>query len=56
MFGNKNTSSSKGTKIDTLIGQNSELQGDIHFSGGLHVDGTIKGMSSLMPKAAQCLA
>ncbi len=43
MFGNKNKSSSRGTKIDTLIGQNSELQGDIHFSGGLHVDGTIKG-------------
>jgi cytoskeletal protein CcmA (bactofilin family) len=43
MFGNKNKSSSKGTKIDTLIGQNSELQGDIVFSGGLHVDGTIRG-------------
>lgn len=43
MFGNKNKSPSKGTKIDTLIGQNSELQGDIVFSGGLHVDGTIKG-------------
>lgn len=43
MFGNKSKSASKGTKIDTLIGQNSELQGDIVFSGGLHVDGTIKG-------------
>lgn len=43
MFGSKNTSTSKGTKIDTLIGQNSELHGDIVFSGGLHVDGTIKG-------------
>ena len=43
MLGKKNKSSSKGTKIDTLIGQNSELQGDIVFSGGLHVDGTIKG-------------
>jgi cytoskeletal protein CcmA (bactofilin family) len=43
MFGNKGKSSAKGTKIDTLIGQNSELQGDIVFSGGLHVDGVIKG-------------
>ena len=43
MFGNKSKSSSKGTRIDTLIGQNSELQGDIVFSGGLHVDGIIKG-------------
>lgn len=33
----------KSTKIDTLIGQNSELHGDVIFSGGLHVDGVIKG-------------
>lgn len=31
------------TRIDTLIGQQSEVSGDVHFSGGLHVDGTIKG-------------
>lgn len=31
------------TNIDTLIGQHSKLFGDIKFSGGLHVDGTIKG-------------
>ncbi|MCW8919797.1 MAG: polymer-forming cytoskeletal protein [Gammaproteobacteria bacterium] len=43
MFGKKSNASSRGTKIDTLIGQNSELQGDIVFSGGLHVDGVIKG-------------
>lgn len=41
--GNKKQSASKGAKIDTLIGQNSELKGDVVFSGGLHVDGTIKG-------------
>ncbi len=29
--------------IDSLIGQNTEIHGDIIFSGGLHVDGTIKG-------------
>ncbi|MCB1735959.1 MAG: polymer-forming cytoskeletal protein [Gammaproteobacteria bacterium] len=33
----------KPTKIDTLIGRQTELRGDILFSGGLHVDGTIKG-------------
>jgi cytoskeletal protein CcmA (bactofilin family) len=33
----------KTTRIDTLIGQHSEVLGDIKFSGGLHVDGTIKG-------------
>lgn len=31
------------TDIETLIGKNSKLEGDIKFRGGLHVDGTIKG-------------
>ena len=33
----------KPTKVDSLIGQNSRLTGDIRFGGGLHVDGSIKG-------------
>jgi cytoskeletal protein CcmA (bactofilin family) len=33
----------KTTRIDTLIGQHTEVQGDVRFGGGLHVDGTIKG-------------
>lgn len=31
------------TKVDSLIGQQSRIMGDIRFGGGLHVDGTIKG-------------
>ncbi len=30
-------------QIDSLIGQNTEIRGDVVFSGGLHVDGKIKG-------------
>ena len=30
-------------KIDSLIGQLTEIQGDIIFSGGLHVDGKARG-------------
>lgn len=30
-------------RVDTLIGKQTELLGDVRFSGGLHVDGTIKG-------------
>lgn len=30
-------------KIDSLIGQNTEIRGDVVFSGGLHVDGRITG-------------
>ncbi len=31
------------TRIDTLIGQHTEVTGDIRFVGGLHIDGSIKG-------------
>jgi len=30
-------------KIDTLVGNNTVIEGDVVFSGGLHVDGCIKG-------------
>lgn len=30
-------------QIDSLIGQNTEIKGDVVFNGGLHVDGVIKG-------------
>ena len=33
----------KTTRIDTLIGQHTEILGDVKFSGGLHIDGVIKG-------------
>lgn len=32
--------------IDTLIGADTRLEGDIHFSGGLRVDGMIRGKVS----------
>lgn len=31
------------TAIETLVGRNTTLKGDIHFTGGLHIDGTIEG-------------
>ena len=31
------------TRVDTIIGQQTRIEGDIHFTGGLHVDGRIKG-------------
>ncbi len=30
-------------RIDTLIGVDARLEGDMHFSGGLRVDGAIRG-------------
>jgi len=41
MFGN--SKKRKATRIDTLVGQHTEIQGDVRFTGGLHVDGTVKG-------------
>jgi cytoskeletal protein CcmA (bactofilin family) len=40
MFGNKTT---KPSPIDSLIGAGSTITGDIHFTGGLRVDGCVKG-------------
>ncbi|MGE0484298.1 MAG: polymer-forming cytoskeletal protein [Gammaproteobacteria bacterium] len=33
----------KPNRVDSLIGQQSHVLGDIRFGGGLHIDGTIKG-------------
>jgi cytoskeletal protein CcmA (bactofilin family) len=45
MFGSNTpkSSSSTASSVDTLIGRQTEVLGDVHFSGGLHVDGKIKG-------------
>jgi cytoskeletal protein CcmA (bactofilin family) len=34
---------SKRPNIDTLIGANTRINGDVEFSGGLHLDGYING-------------
>lgn len=41
--GNKSKSKMASAKVDTVIGHQTEIVGDVHFSGGLHVDGVIKG-------------
>ena len=43
MFGQGNKTKAGSSKVDTLIGQQTQINGDIHFTGGLHVDGSIKG-------------
>ena len=40
MFKRKQPSAAR---IDTLIGRNASVQGDIEFSGGLHIDGRVDG-------------
>ena len=41
MFGKKKAFSS--ARIDTLVGQGTEINGDLMFTGGLHIDGRIIG-------------
>jgi len=41
MFGNKH--SKPQNRIDSLIGAGTKVNGDVHFSGGLRVDGEIDG-------------
>ena len=33
----------RAKKVDSFIGRQSELRGDFHFSGGLYVDGIVRG-------------
>ena len=40
MFGRRKVTS---TRIDTLLGKTANLQGDLEFSGGLHLDGRVNG-------------
>lgn len=43
MWGKDSGKRHRRARIDTLVGQRTEVHGDVHFSGGLHVDGTVKG-------------
>jgi cytoskeletal protein CcmA (bactofilin family) len=38
MFGRSNKST-----IDSLIGMSTSIEGDVHFKGGLRIDGQVKG-------------
>jgi len=40
MFGRRRQTS---TRIDTLLGKTANLNGDLEFSGGLHLDGRVNG-------------
>lgn len=39
-------SGGNGGAVDTLVGRQTEIQGDVSFAGGLHIDGTVKGKVS----------
>jgi cytoskeletal protein CcmA (bactofilin family) len=41
--GNTKKSRTANAKVETLIGHETEITGNIHFEGGLHIDGLVKG-------------
>ena len=45
MWGNNGNSNSKrkAAKVETLVGEGTSVAGDMTFSGGLHVDGIVRG-------------
>lgn len=43
MLGQGRKGKAASAKVDTIIGQQTRIEGDIHFTGGLHIDGHIKG-------------
>jgi cytoskeletal protein CcmA (bactofilin family) len=47
---------SKQARIDTLIGKASRVHGDLEFSGGLHLDGSIAGNVRADPTAGSSLS
>ena len=42
--------------IDTLVGINSRVNGDLFFEGGCHVDGTVKGNITADPDSNSALS
>lgn len=44
------------TVIDTLVGANSKVNGDVHFQGGCHIDGSVKGNVSADPDTDSALS
>jgi len=53
MFGRKQR---KHIDIDSLVGPNSKVNGDLHFSGGCHIDGSVKGNVSADPDGDSSLS
>jgi len=53
MFGRKQRSNSV---VDTLVGSNSKVNGDLNFTGGCHVDGLVKGNVNADPGSSSALS
>lgn len=53
MFGKKQH---RHTVVETLVGSNSKVHGDIYFRGGCHIDGTVNGSVTADPDSESALS
>ena len=53
MFGRKQH---RHTVVETLVGSNSKISGDVHFEGGCHIDGTVEGNVTADPDTESALS
>ncbi len=53
MFGRKDA---MNNAVDTLVGENTKVNGDVNFSGRCHVDGNVKGNVSADPDGNSALS
>ncbi|MGB5165686.1 MAG: polymer-forming cytoskeletal protein [Woeseiaceae bacterium] len=53
MFGKKQR---RHTVVETLVGSNTKVSGDIHFTGGCHVDGVVNGNVTADPESEAALS
>jgi cytoskeletal protein CcmA (bactofilin family) len=51
-----NRNKQKQQRIDTLIGAGTRIIGDVHFTGGFHVDGHVKGNVDAPPDSGATLS
>ena len=52
MFGSKQR---RHNAVETLIGGNTQISGDLHFTGGCHIDGSVKGNVTADPDSHAAL-
>ena len=53
MFGRKER---RHTVVETLVGSNTRISGDLHFTGGCHIDGAVNGSVSADPDSHAALS
>lgn len=52
----RNKQGRRATKVDTLVGAETQIKGDLHFQGGMHIDGKVIGSIKADPDSGSVLS